>query len=89
MMKVTGVQRSKGTYQGRDYDNYNIHGLTPFDAESASGHRAEVIKIKRTTLEELLEKIPTDKEMFAWIGKDVMFYFDKYSNVMHFEMGGQ
>lgn len=77
-MKVVGVGRSKGNYEGFDYDNYIVHGLE--DDKNVVGQRATYVKVKADVFHRDLSSI-TDADMSKLLGLMVDFGYDKYGKV--------
>lgn len=47
MLTIKGVQRVSGIYEGRDYDNLNLHCLNDHPSrEMLNGSACEIIKVK-------------------------------------------
>lgn len=71
-MKVVGIERKKGTYEGREYDNIVLTCLAPYpEKKEALGQFAETVKVKYLVFEE------TDID----IGDDITVNYNKFGQV--------
>jgi len=79
-MKITGVERKQGEYEGTPYNNVIYHGTEPIEKDGL-GLKVKSVKVKYAVLSELFNKQLTEKEIFAFVGKEVVFYYDEFKNV--------
>lgn len=82
MYVIYGIKHRKGTYEGNNYDNYNI-GAVDFDTELTSveaGGDVDISKVKRPVLEEAMKRYGI-KRLADLIGIGVEYCYDKYQNV--------
>lgn len=76
MLKVIGIERKKGTYQGFEFDNYVCHCVDdPVNSNDKKGTMTEIIKLKAKDVEKL--------NPFTWINKKIEIYYDKYQKPIH------
>lgn len=73
---VIGFKHSTGTFNGNEYDNYNIHCLKDADKndKEQGGQLSEVFKIKSSEIKDL-----------PAIGQVIAPIYDKYGRVVGFE----
>jgi hypothetical protein len=82
MMKIGGIEESTGVYEGNAYDNVKFNCKEPFESGKGVGEKYKVVKVKRKVLNENFEKHMTLKELGAFVGKEVTFFYDEFQNVM-------
>lgn len=71
-MKVIGIERKKGTYEGREYDNIVLTCTAPYPEEKeASGYFAETVKVKYSVF------VETDID----INDDIIVNYNKFGQV--------
>jgi hypothetical protein len=87
-MNIIGIAERQGTFQERPYHNVMFHCIKPFEDEQASGSECKVVKVKYETLAKVLNKRPTEKEIFALVGKSAEFYYNEFQTVVHVQFGG-
>jgi hypothetical protein len=80
-VKVIGIAESKGEYEGSIYHNVNFQCTVPYEDGKGTGLQAKSVKVKYKVLTECYGKPLTDKEIVAFVGKEVNFYYDEYKNV--------
>lgn len=76
--KVLGIKRSKGEYQGTEYDNYNIYYQVPNTTESF-GTITSTYKVKKKLVDDLLNKnvMPIDQ----LVNKTISVDFNRYGQI--------
>lgn len=73
-MKVIGIERKKGNYEGREYDNIVLTCTTPYPEEKeATGYFSDTVKVKYVVFEE--SEID--------IGDEISVYYNKFGQVQH------
>ena len=80
-MKIIGVNESVGVYEGSPYDNAVFHGTEAYEQGKGTGLKSHKVKVKQKILTELYGKRLPEKELAAFIGKEVEFFYDEYKNV--------
>lgn len=79
-MKLVGIERKTGDYQGRPYDNRFIHFLEE-DNSVIGGMKTSLVKFKTKELRDLYP----DEDLPKLIGKEVkQVIYDKYGNASGF-----
>lgn len=80
--RVLGVEHRAGTYEGKAYDNYNLHVSQPMKDDGAEGERVCTFKLRSADFDEITEdttlpiKCPAD--LFGLVGLEIKIYADKY-----------
>lgn len=85
-MKIVGVALSAGEFQGRKYDNVNVHCLEePSNFDRCVGQACVIVKVKREIFNNFASSYMTAGSgasvYFELIGLDVDFSYDRYNNV--------
>lgn len=80
-MKIIGVVRKSGVYEGNPYDNVNFDCTEPYAEGKGIGLKAKTFKVKHMVLVEQFEKEMTEQELAAFVGQEAEFYFDEFHNV--------
>jgi hypothetical protein len=91
MLKVIGIAERQGVYEGSPYHNVNFHCTIPFsdDSGKSSGLQVKHVKVKYDILCETQGgKRLAEKDLFAFIGKDVTFFYNEYKNVIFVQIAG-
>lgn len=79
-MRVVGVDHKQGMYEGKVYDNYQLHCLTQDPASLIKGEACEIIKIKAPRLAELFGMVMTEQDLVSLVGAEISVYYDRYRN---------
>jgi len=80
-MNVIGIARKSGEYQGQQYDNFLFHCVYPADLKNSVGKMTEVVKVKNSKLPECFGQFITEDDVFALVGEELAFGYDKYQHV--------
>lgn len=87
-LKVIGVLRKYGTYEGKEYDNFMMHCVN--DAPSVAmigGSACEIVKIKAQNLRSVFGGvISSDADWRDLIGSKVRVHYDRYGNPEEIEI---
>lgn len=75
-MKVVGIERKTGTFEGKKYDNTYVHATYDLDA-TKGGEGFGVVKTKIKTC---------DLHCEISVGDDVTFFFDRFGNAIGCEI---
>lgn len=88
MLKVIGVARKYGTYEGREYDNFMMHCVNDSPSVAMIGGSAcEIVKIKAQNLRGVFGGLVTsDKDWRDLIGAIVRVHYDRYGNPEEIEI---
>lgn len=92
MLKVIGVQRKQGVYNGNSYDNYLLHcmELTPYSSDSSrliAGFTCETVKIKAHMLSTVFRGLVScEADLAALIGATLSISYDRYQNANNIEI---
>jgi len=88
MLKIVGVQRKTGEYQGNHYDNIMIHCLQDeCNPPCIAGSITEFIKIKYAELGQVFGgAMKTDNDFRALIGMQLIPFYDKFGRVLRAEV---
>lgn len=85
MLKIVGVQRVSGDFNGNHYDNINFHVLN--DAPSRptiAGSTCEIIKVKTADIPAVFGGlISTDPDYRSVIGMALNVFYDRYGRVIN------
>lgn len=79
-MKIIGVKRSTGVYQGNNFDNVNLFVTYPLVSEQGVGIKCECIKVKTS----LFEKVLSEKGFKSYenvLNKEVSVFYDRFGRV--------
>lgn len=71
MLEVIGIVHASGTYNGQNYDNYNLHCVRDADSETEDGKITEIVKVKASYFE----------ESSISIGDTIDVAYDKYGRI--------
>lgn len=74
-MLVVGIQHSKGSYNGYDFDNYKLHCLSPASGQESEGQLCDVIKVPKDLFES--SKIT--------VGDEVVPFYDRFGRITKIE----
>lgn len=77
-MKIVGVGRSSGNYEGHDYDNFIVHALE--NDKNVTGQRANIVKVKADVFHRDLSAV-ADADMSKLLGLMVEFAYDRFGKV--------
>lgn len=84
-MKVVGIQRSQGEFEGYPYDNYVLF-VTDADIKGLiAGICPRTIKVKATKMQEILDQLNMNK-IDALMNKNIIPYYDAYKKVCKIEL---
>lgn len=90
MLKIVGVQRKTGKYEGYDYDNINLHCVEDnptSDSVICGSICVKPIKIKVQTVREVFDGLVTgDDDWKALLGARIRVYCDTYGKVQRVEV---
>lgn len=88
MLKIVGVQRKSGTYEGNAYDNIVLHCLNDdVKPPCIAGGACEVIKIKHAEIQQVFGGlVSTDEDFRSLIGQAVIPFYDRYGRVLRAEI---
>ena len=79
MLTVKGVQRVSGTFEGREYDNLNLHCLndTP-SREMINGSACEIIKVKWCDLLAVFNGLVKNQaDVSSLVGLSITPFYDR------------
>lgn len=80
-MKVIGIKRQKGTYEGRTYDNYVVYAQQNSNNEQSSvicGYCPNLnVKVKAHIMHECVN----EDQVKNLLGHEIDCYYDSYKNV--------
>lgn len=85
-MKVIGIKRANGSYEGRDYDNTILYGIVENSSNASiiAGAEVEQCKFKTSVFTESLNRVIKDlkladfKDVNGLIGMRVQPIYNKY-----------
>ena len=81
MKKIIGIQELKGDYEGRAYHSYRFY-LQVENRENDRGVITENIKVKKSIVDEILNKNQYN-DVSDLLGLNVVnIYYDSYKNVV-------
>lgn len=91
-MKIVGIVLSSGEYEGRKYDNVNVHCLEePSNFDRCVGQSCVVVKVKRDLFNKCASPYMTAGSgaavYFELVGLDVSFAYDRYGRVQNVVLG--
>lgn len=80
MLKIMGVQRQTGEFQGKQYDNIMLHCLNDQPSRpTIAGDTCETIKLKTSEIPYSLGGyVKNDSDYRALIGMGCVPFFDRY-----------
>lgn len=83
MLKVVGVQRKSGVYEGQNYDNIMVHCLEDSPSmPTIVGDVCETLKIKVSSVRDVFGGLVTsDADWRDLIGAKIFPYYDRYGRV--------
>lgn len=84
-MKIVGITRKSGVFEGRTYDNIIVQCTEPYETGKGFGSKVKSFKVKAMVLEENLQEL-TDKSLAALVGQEAEFYFDEYQAVKYVDV---
>ena len=85
-LNITGIQDSRGLYEGSKYHNIKFHCTMSAEAGKGFGILVKIIKVKYVVLTKQFGRELTERELEAFIGKSARFFYDEYSNVIFIEL---
>jgi hypothetical protein len=85
-MKVIGIIRKSGEYNGHAYDNYTLHCTT--EDENAIGEITETVKVKAVNFYQVFGETPSERFFSSLIGVEIMPYYDKFKNLVSVNISG-
>lgn len=73
MLEVVGIVHASGTYNGQNYDNYNLHCVRSADTynDNEDGKITEIVKVKAAVFD----------ECSVSIGDAIDVAYDKYGRI--------
>lgn len=77
-MKIVGVGRSTGEFEGYKYDNFVVHALET--DKNVTGQRANTVKVKSDIFHRDLSAV-ADADMSKLLGLMVEFAYDRFGKV--------
>lgn len=82
MLRLIGVVRKSGTYEGNDYDNVMLHCINDNPSKPMiCGDACEIIKVKARMVREVFGGlISTDHDWSELIGSSLDVFYDRYGN---------
>lgn len=86
MLKIIGIQRKKGTYEGNDYDNIMLHctETTPYESASSkllAGYTVERVKVKAHQVNQVFGGlVGCDQDLIALVGSCISVSYDRFQN---------
>lgn len=82
MIKLIGVQRKAGEYNGQQYDNINLHVIDDSPASpTICGDTAYHIKVKVHRVKDVFDGLITsDADWCEILGKEIDISWDRYGN---------
>lgn len=82
MLKLIGVQRKYGTYEGKEYDNVMLHCINDNPSTpTVAGDACEIVKVKARMVREVFGGlISTDHDWRELIGSTLEVFYDRYGN---------
>lgn len=80
-MKIVGLERKTGDFEGTKYDNVTFHCVEPYEEGKGIGSRTKSYKVKWKVLIENFGKELTERELTALVGQTAEFYFNEYKAV--------
>lgn len=92
MLKVIGIQRKQGVFNGNSYDNYMLHcmELTPYSSDSSrliAGFTCETVKIKAHMLSSVFRGlVGCEADLAALVGSTLSVSYDRYQNANNIEV---
>lgn len=84
MLKVVGVQRKTGVYEGNNYDNLVLHCLNDETKPPCiAGAACEIVKVKFAEVGQVFGGlIKTDQDFRSLIGMAITPFYDRYGRVL-------
>ncbi len=71
MLNVIGIVHASGTYNGQNYDNYNLHCVREAANDNEDGNITEIVKVKASIFD----------ECSVSIGDSIDVAYDKYGRI--------
>lgn len=89
MLKIVGVQRMGGEFQGKPYDNLYLHCLNDAPSKpTIAGDVCETLKIKWAEKSQVFGGlVETDSDLRALIGSAATPFYDRFGRVLRVEIG--
>lgn len=81
MYKILGVQTSKGSYNGFDYDNIKFHCAKNSDSDYILGQEVEIITVSKKFYDNNI-----NFELSDLVGKSCKVFYNKKGKVDIFEV---
>lgn len=84
MLKLFGIQRKTGVYEGNSYDNIMLHCLddAPYSTQNAQligGQVCETVKVRAADVRNVFGGlISTDDDFVSIIGQGLQISYDRY-----------
>ena len=86
-MKVVGVGRSSGEYEGYKYDNFLLHGLED-GGKDWVGQRAVICKVPASVFNADVSPV-VDADLTKLLGAKVECMYNKYGKVISVRLSGK
>lgn len=89
-MTIFSIGRSKGNYQGNDYDNILFQCFSDYTSKShLAGTPAETLKVKADVVIDSLGKSLSSVNWDDLIGMDILPQFNKFGQVSSFVLSAE
>lgn len=88
MLKIVGVSRQSGEFQGNHYDNLYLHCLNDAPSKSTiAGDVCEVLKIRFSECGQVFGGlVSNDSDLRALIGSAATPFYDRFGRVIRLEV---
>lgn len=86
MLKIIGVQRKSGVYEGNSYDNIMLHctETQPYTSDSSrmlAGYTVERVKVKAHQINQVFGGlVGCDADLAALVGCSISVAYDRFQN---------
>lgn len=86
MLKIIGVQRKKGVYEGNSYDNVMLHctETTPYSSDNSrliAGYTVERVKVKAHQVNQVFGGlVGCDADLADLVGASIRVSYDRFQN---------
>lgn len=71
-MRIVGIEHKSGVFEGRPYDNYNIHCLSSSSTSLLKGETCETIKVKVSELSQVFGMVMSESDLVDLFGAEIM-----------------
>lgn len=82
MLKVKGIRRTTGEFEGKPFDNTYLHCMASPDSNTLCGELVEIVKVTTSKFNYICDNLAIDLSQL--LGAKLRVFYDKYGRVDDF-----